>query len=206
MEEERGNGFSLAQEREMNLNAAASADASAIGEGASSEEPTSSSPGSGVSEAAAAAGTISEEVIAAAAAAPTGALRAWAWTRAASAISEKVGPEEPSYSAWDRGTSSPYPAALQAALACSSAKRSRVKETLHANLSSFVKHDSFYELCGLLGTKDIERSEFDVMCSKGMIEASGELGNLWTRRLGCRQGQRSVSASTQCSTRRGRPS
>ena len=41
-----------------------------------------------------------------------------------------------------------------------------------------MKHDSFYELCGLLGTKDIERSEFDVMCSKGMIEASGESGNM----------------------------
>ena len=41
-----------------------------------------------------------------------------------------------------------------------------------------MKHNSFYELCGLLGTKDIERSEFDVMCSKGMIEASGESGNM----------------------------
>ena len=56
--------------------------------------------------------------------------------------------------------------------------QSGAQETLLANLSSFMKHDSFYELCGLLGTKDIERSEFDVMCSKGMIEASGELGNL----------------------------
>ena len=47
-----------------------------------------------------------------------------------------------------------------------------------ANLSSFTRHDSFYELCGLLGTKDIERSTFDALCSKGMSEASGALGNL----------------------------
>ena len=53
-----------------------------------------------------------------------------------------------------------------------------VHKVLQTNLSSFVKHDSFYELCGLLGTKDIERSEFDALCSKGMAEASGELGNL----------------------------
>ena len=51
-------------------------------------------------------------------------------------------------------------------------------KALQTNLSSFVKHDSFYELCGLLGTKDIERSEFDALCSKGMAEASGKLGNL----------------------------
>ena len=37
-----------------------------------------------------------------------------------------------------------------------------------ANLSSFTRHDSFYELCGLLGTKDIERSAFDALCSKGI--------------------------------------
>ena len=141
--EEVPSDFSHAQEGDMNLSAAASADALALGVGPSSEEPASSPPGSGVSEDATASGITSEEVIAAAAVVSTGALRAWAWTRAASAISDKVGPEEPSYSAWDRGTSSPYPAPLQAALACSSAKRSRVKETLHANLSSFVKHDSF---------------------------------------------------------------
>ena len=55
---------------------------------------------------------------------------------------------------------------------------SEAHKALRTNLSSFVKHDSFYELCGLLGTKDIERSEFDALCSKGMAEASGELGNL----------------------------
>ena len=49
---------------------------------------------------------------------------------------------------------------------------------LQTNLSSFVKHNSFYELCGLLGTKDIERSDFDVLCSKGMSEASGKSGNM----------------------------
>ena len=49
---------------------------------------------------------------------------------------------------------------------------------MRTNLSSFVKHDSFFELCGLLGTKDIERSEFDVLCSKGMSEASGKSGNM----------------------------
>ena len=46
-----------------------------------------------------------------------------------------------------------------------------------ANLSSFMKHDSFYELCGLLGTKDIERSEFEDLCSKGMRVAFGALGD-----------------------------
>ena len=51
-------------------------------------------------------------------------------------------------------------------------------KALQTNLSSFVKHDSFFELCGLLGTKDIERSEFDVLCSKGMSEASGKSGNM----------------------------
>ena len=66
----------------------------------------------------------------------------------------------------------PHEAALRQRVA------SEAQEALQTNLSSFVKHDSFYELCGLLGTKDIERSEFDVMCSKGMIEASGESGNM----------------------------
>ena len=55
---------------------------------------------------------------------------------------------------------------------------SEAHKALQTNLSNFVKHDSFYELCGLLGTKDIERSEFDALCSKGMAEASGEMGNL----------------------------
>ena len=53
-----------------------------------------------------------------------------------------------------------------------------VHKALQTNLSSFVKHDSFYELCGLLGTKDIERPEFDALCSKGMAEASGKMDNL----------------------------
>ena len=37
---------------------------------------------------------------------------------------------------------------------------------------------TFFELCGLLGTKDIERTEFDALCSKGMSEASGKSGNM----------------------------
>ena len=36
--------------------------------------------------------------------------------------------------------------------------QSEAQEVMLANLSSFTRHDSFYELCGLLGTKDIERS------------------------------------------------
>ena len=143
----------------MNVLAAARADASALGKGASPEEPTSSPPESGVSETAA----------------------------AASAISEEVSPEE-----LDHGTSSSIPPALQAALDHSRARRARkaleaasnltsqseAQEVMLANLSSFTRHDSFYELCGLLGTKDIERSAFDALCSKGMSEASGALGNL----------------------------
>ena len=46
------------------------------------------------------------------------------------------------------------------------------------NMSDFTRHDSFFELCGLLGTKDIERSEFDSLCSKGMRVAFGALGDL----------------------------
>ena len=46
------------------------------------------------------------------------------------------------------------------------------------NMSDFTRHDSFFELCGLLGTKDIERSAFDALCSKGMREAFGALGDL----------------------------
>ena len=139
LDEERDLGYSRNEEREMNVSAAASADASALGEEASPKEPTSSPPESGVSETAA----------------------------AASAIGEEVSPEE-----LDHGTSSSIPPALQAALDRSRARRARkaleaasnltsqseAQEVMLANLSSFTRHDSFYELCGLLGTKDIERS------------------------------------------------
>ena len=83
----------------------------------------------------------------------------------------EAGPEEPPSSPPDSGVS-------ETAAAPNQTSQSGAQETLLANLSSFMKHDSFYELCGLLGTKDIERSEFDALCSKGMAEASGELGNL----------------------------
>ena len=55
--------------------------------------------------------------------------------------------------------------------------RYRAQEVMLSNLSDFTKHESFIELCGLLGTKDIERSEFDALCSKGMRAAFGALGD-----------------------------
>ena len=83
----------------------------------------------------------------------------------------EASPEEPT-------SSPPHSGVSETAAAPNQTSQSGAEETLFTNLSSFMKQDSFYELCGLLGTKDIERTEFDALCSKGLVEASGELGNL----------------------------
>ena len=83
----------------------------------------------------------------------------------------EASPEEPT-------SSPPHSGVGETAAAPNQTSQSGAEETLFTNLSSFMKQDSFYELCGLLGTKDIERTEFDALCSKGLVEASGELGNL----------------------------
>ena len=102
------------------------------------------------------------------------------------ALEEEVVPEVPDDSRAERAKGLE---ALAEELVCSRAERAkrleaskqegryRAQEVMLSNLSDFTKHESFIELCGLLGTKDIERSEFDALCSKGMRVAFGALGD-----------------------------
>ena len=177
MEDEQNSGFSPTQQMEMNLNAAASADARAgTGGEASPEGPTSSPPDSGVSETAAAPNQTSQsgaqETLLTNQDTPTlqTALDAVRARRERAKMELEAASEAVTAAAL--APPRPHESVLRQWVECEAHK------ALQTNLSSFVKHDSFYELCGLLGTKDIERSEFDALCSKGMAEASGELGNL----------------------------
>ena len=177
MEDEQNSGFSHPQQMEMNLNAAASADARAsTGGEASPEGPTSSPPDSGVSETAAAPNQTSQ----------SGAQETLLTDQDIPSLHAAL---DAFRARRDRARMEVEAASEAVAAAASAPPRPRetalrqridreVHKVLQTNLSSFVKHDSFYELCGLLGTKDIERSEFDALCSKGMAEASGKLDNL----------------------------
>ena len=162
-----------AQEGDLNLCAAARADPRALGAGPSPEEPASSPPGSGMGEEAAAAGATSMEV------SPEGSTPSPSEGSAGEAAASRPAAL---HSAYEAEVSAIAASLIDARLgkrtmrdAALVAAADLVKENmaLRNNLTDFTVHSAAIELYGMLGTNQIERSEFDALYNAGVKKATG---------------------------------
>ena len=163
----------LEQEGSLNLTAAVNADPNALGTEPSPEKPASYSPGSIMGEEAAAAGTTSMEVSLeeSTPSPPEGSASEAAASRPAalhSAYEAEVSAIAASLIDARLGKRTMRDAALVAAA-------DLVKENmaLRNNLTDFTVHSAAIELYGMLGTNQIELSEFDVLYNAGVKKATG---------------------------------
>ena len=63
----------------------------------------------------------------------------------------------------------------------------RQQHVQQANLTTFMRHSSYIEMCGMLSREELTRSEFDTFLEKGLKEAVGKHDNL-DKTLGDRAG------------------
>ena len=51
------------------------------------------------------------------------------------------------------------------------------KYTVQANVSAFMMHSAYIEMCGMLCNEELSRPEFDALLQKGLTAAVGERSN-----------------------------
>ena len=52
------------------------------------------------------------------------------------------------------------------------------KYTVQANISSFMTHSAYIEMCGMLYNEELSRPDFDALLKKGLAEAVGDRFNM----------------------------
>ena len=164
----------LAHEGSLNLTAAARADPNALGTEPSPEKPASCSPGSSMGEEAAAAGTTSMEV------SPEGSTPSPSEGSAGEAAASRPAALHSAYEAEVSAIATSLidtriigKRTIRDAALVAAADLVKENMALRNNLTDFTTHSAAIELYGMLGTNQIERSEFDALYNAGVKKATG---------------------------------